>query len=309
MKKCFYVLLLMAAAMVMGSCGKKDVEVLNEAPEWALEENGEKVPYDTERTGILGGLYFIPIDGKVYRYDSVYQKNVDYTRDEMIFDFDEEEIDETYAHRIYTLKEYPNKTILVDVYKSKSDPWHVEEELIQYRANGAAEPGELELAKENGFVIMEDGSVAVGKEIWTEFYEKVIDGKSAEILLGYYYTLDRERTSKDYYEAVKGDYPALYLEKLAYDGEMFVVSPLHRDGDRYCVYEQPGRGIAVKRWKYLKHFTGEVNSPTALISDYDRYVLVNDENATWEKIMYGIASSQWGDYIPSHEVFCECTYK
>ncbi len=73
----------MAAAMVMGSCGKKEVEVLNEAPEWALEENGEKVPYDTERTGSVGGVYFIPIDGKVYRYDSVYQKNVDYKRDDM----------------------------------------------------------------------------------------------------------------------------------------------------------------------------------------------------------------------------------
>ncbi len=184
-KNLYFVLILMASVVMMAGCGNKSAKVLTEVPEGISEENKEMVPYDTDMTGIVGSMFFIPIDGNIYRYDSMYQGNTDYTRDEMIFSFNEETINETYTHRIYTLKEYPDKTVLSDISQSKADPLHAEEYLIQYAPNGASESDELELAIENGFVIMENGSVTTGKEKWMEFCEKAEAGESAEILLGY----------------------------------------------------------------------------------------------------------------------------
>ena len=49
-----------------------------------------------------------------------------------------------------------------------------------------------------------------------------------------------------------------------------------------------------KHFKYLLHFTGDAPSSTALFSSYDDYVLVDDPTATWEGIIAGLASSQFG---------------
>lgn len=274
-----------------------------------------KVPYDTEMTGMHGGYFFIPIEGKIYRYrlSSVWDGNL--TKSDFLYEFTEEEFDRIYVHRIYRIEEYQDDTVLYCVSDEKTgDPYdkstHYHEEFtIEYLPNSCIADGELEKAIESGFVIMENGNAAYGKDAWTDFYTKITAGEPASVRIGNYYTIDREGAAEDYYEAVKADYPALYLKEVSFDGTQYYVSPLHRDGNDYIEYCRAGYDNPGSSWKYLMHFTGTPNSRTALITDYDRYVLVNDDTVSWENIERGMVSSTFGDYIPFDEVFCEYTWK
>ena len=155
---------------------------------------------------------------------------------------------------------------------------------------------------------MENGSAVQGQDIWKDFYDKTSKGRPAMVMIGQYYTLENRNLSEDLYEATKDDYPFLALSQLEYDGKKYIISPLHyQDGD-YIVKEVKGVDNPVTEWKYLLHFTGDATSPDALYSEYDRYVLCN-ENVTWGKIMQGTFSSQMGDYIPYQEVYNEYTWK
>ena len=47
----------------------------------------------------------------------------------------------------------------------------------------------LKQVKRDGFVVMEDGDVSVGQEIWRDFYDTARQGKSASVKLATYHTL------------------------------------------------------------------------------------------------------------------------
>ena len=173
----------------------------------------------------------------------------------------------------------------------------------------AASPEELKAAKESGYVIMEDGSVIGGKEKWLSFYEKVSEGEAADVRIVYIYTLDNVNCTEEYYEAEKDNYPTLFASELVYDGDGFTTSPLHYDGSGFSASYIEGYDSPPTTWKYLMRYTGKPSSATALFSDYDRYVLVNDNTVSWEDIEQGMYSSQLGDGIPFDEVFCELTWK
>ncbi len=321
MKKILVLLLVMGAAMFLFSCVNKgllyenvhaadseNAAEKNAGSDGSSEEEHAMVPYDTEMTGVHGGYYFIPIDGKIYRYADLAVMDRKYKKTELIYEFTEEEFEENYNYKIYKLEDYPDNFALGCIVDGKSGDFH-EELIIFYRPTRRVQDGMLEKAIENGFVIMENGSATHGKEIWLEFYEKTLAGEAASVKIGKYYTLDSKNTSEDYYEAVKYDYPSLYLDELVYDGEKYYIKPLKEDGSYYpsedvLVYDNPASS-----WKYLKHFTGKPRSAAALFSEYDRYVLINADVDTWEKIEWGMVSSQSGDYIPFDEVYCEYTWK
>ena len=269
--------------------------------------DGPMKPYDTTETGELGGYYFIPIDGKIYRYrlGSGYTDSV--TKSGLIFEFINKHLDEYYSYSIYSVAEYPDNRVLYASWKSSYG--HTDSILLTYWPAESSADGDLEKAVSDGFVVMDNGSAAYNRDKWTEFLEKTAAGEPATVRLGYYYTLDRERCSPEYYEAVKDDFPVIYMNELVYDGAQYTISPLHINGDGYIVYEEPGVDSPASTWKYLMHFTGEPSSDTALFSQYDRYVLTNDDTATWEAIEHGLYSSVAGAGIPHREVYNEYTWK
>jgi hypothetical protein len=308
MRKAVALMTTICTVILLCSCSKYTVGPKTE------EKDDMKTPYDTEMTGSHGDYFFIPIDGKIFRYGYFSAWEEKLTKTELIYEFNEEEFDRIYEYKIYRLAEYPNDTVLYCLTDEKvtdptDGPGFHDESLIRYMPNTKAGENELEITMESGFVVMKNGSVTHGKDAWMDFIQKTQAGESASIRTCRYYTLSKKGTSADYYESVKEDYPALYLNELKYDGTQYVLSPLHREGDEYIVYEQVGYDNPTSSWKYLVHFTGEPDSPTALFTYYDKYVLLNDETVTWEQLLRGLYSSTFGNHIPFEEVYCEYTWK
>ena len=271
-------------------------------------EDEQMVPSEIERTGAIGGYLFIPIEGKVFRYN-VSSGVVGAKKNKLIFSFVEDASGTSYEHSIYSLEGHDDYRILADCYKESGSDF-TDEVQLEYMPALKSEEGELDKAIESGFVIMENGSVTHGKEKWISFYEKVTAGETAEIRLGYYYPLEGQgQMSSDLYEATKEDYPTFYMRELCYDGTEFVIRPLHRGENGYFVYEQKGIDTPETTWKYLRHFTGEPDSTDARYWTYDMYVLVNADDVTWKKLFHGSISSTAGDYNPYDTVFCEYEWK
>ena len=149
----------------------------------------------------------------------------------------------------------------------------------------------LQLAKDSGAVVFERRGCTSGKDVWDTFYAAVEKGSPASVLCAHYYVLDKDRMSEEAYEAEKDKYPALYFSLVEYDGTVFSVK------SRESSAKSPDYQ---KTFKYLLHFTGKAPS-TALYTEYDNYVLVDDPSATWEGIVDGLLSSQ------SYAGFNHCT--
>ena len=278
------------------------------ADESGFTVSAEMIPYDTEMTGSHGGYFFIPMNGNIYRYGTSSTVGPNVTKSDLVFEFVENGAGVDYEHSVYQLQEYPGCDVLYDICREKNGKI-MDEILIEYIPAAGVDEGELDQALDSGFVMMENGSVIHGKDLWLAFCEKTESGEPASVRIGKYYTLDKTNADEEYYEAVKADYPALYLNELAFDGTRYTISPMHRDGTEYIVYEQPGYDNPVTSWKYLMHYTGKPSSKTALFHTYDKYVLVNDDTVSWEDLERGLFSSQLGDFIPFCEVFCEYTWK
>ena len=137
----------------------------------------------------------------------------------------------------------------------------------------------LEWAKQGNAVTFEDLKCTAGRDLWESFYQSVCDGKPASVLCANYYTQDQE-----YMEGEKDRYPHLFFRMVSYDGEIFTVKT------RACTEETLEQDDA---FDYLLHFTGEAPRQAAYLA-YDAYVLVDDPNATWDGIVWGLLSSQGG---------------
>ncbi|MBO4560159.1 MAG: hypothetical protein J5712_08780 [Lachnospiraceae bacterium] len=270
-------------------------------------ENSAMVAYDIDQTGPIYSYLFIPIDGKIYRYGDFEEWDETLTKTNKLFECSETEVRTETRYYIYEVAEYPDHTVLYCRIESRNDDMdQIDECMISYLPPMRMADGELEKAINSGFVIMENGSVAYGKEIWQDFYGKVSSGEPADVRIGHYYTLDdHQDTESVYYIANKEDHPCIFLSELTYDGSQFFISPLHSTEDGYAAYEQEGYDSPASQWKYLMHYTGKPRSQTALFSEYDKYVLVNDDTLTWERIQWGMLSSQLGDYVPYTEVYNE----
>lgn len=151
----------------------------------------------------------------------------------------------------------------------------------------------LEQAKEDGCVVMEDLSVTSGQEVWDNFVKTASAGKKATVRLGYYYTLDPDHVSQEYYEANKDRYPVLFIRDLTFDGEKYVARG----------YEN-GEEI-VQEYPHLMKYEGKTETPHASYGSYVHYVLTLDDTVTWEQLQAGMLSSQLGDHIPHSTVYTD----
>lgn len=152
------------------------------------------------------------------------------------------------------------------------------------------------------FVVMEDSDITHGEEIWDTFFEKTREGENVQIQIAHYYTLDREGVSEEYYEQEKDNYPVIYLSSLLhYEGRYYYLvrgyNTTEIEDRDYC------------EWNYLLDLYDEPSSATARFSSCVHYVLVNDNTLTWKEIVWGMLSSQMGDYISHRSVISKYEWK
>lgn len=143
----------------------------------------------------------------------------------------------------------------------------------------------LELARDSGLPVFEQQGCTSGNEVWDTFFQTVSKGTPVSVLCAHYYVLDKERMSAELYAEEKDKYPKLFFYLVEYDGTEYSVK-VRESTVEALDYEET--------FKYLLHFTGDAPSSTALFSSYDNYVLVDDPTATWEGIIAGLVSSQFG---------------
>jgi hypothetical protein len=156
----------------------------------------------------------------------------------------------------------------------------------------------LEDAKCDGYVVIEDGSVTCGEDIWQNFVDLSAEKIPCKVRIVHYYTLgDPSHYDPTYYESIKDDYPRMYILELVYKGETFCVSHYEEE----TLYQS--------EYKYLMRYEGKAETHNATYTSYVRYVLVNDDKVTWNNIMHGMLSSQFGDNIPHRNIYTDLVYK
>ena len=155
----------------------------------------------------------------------------------------------------------------------------------------------LELAKNANIPVCADLGCTSGKDTWDAFFNSVTDGKAASVLVADYYTLDKDHVSPELYEQEKDKYPCLYFTLVEYDGKEFAIQT--RLSSESEIERQ-------ETFKYLQHFTGKAPA-TALYSEYDYYVLVDEKAANWEEIERELFSSASPYFRKYCTVFENCT--
>ena len=142
----------------------------------------------------------------------------------------------------------------------------------------------LEEAKNDGLVVYEDYDITSGQAIWDKFIAETNKGNSCEIRLMFYYTMDGQGITPEYekYEEVKDDYPGFYIQDLSFDGKVYKL-----------YWSEEGQ-------EYSREYTHLNRSED---SSAIRYFLAHDKDVTWEQIVHGMFSSQFGDLIDWHTVY------
>ena len=242
-------------------------------------------PTRTNLRGFYGGYLFVPINGSTFRYELTNVDPTKVTASDLLLEFAEETHIEGIAWEVYSLKEYPDMSKVLAISGTNS-VW-----VCEYAPAKQAEEGALEAAQDAGYVIVENGYLTGGNDAWNEFYNKTQEGKHATIYLAHYYTLDPDRTISTTYEALKQDYPALYIHELSYDGDSFV---LRTESD-------------VKVYEHLMKYVAS-GTPLAGNSEHKQvthYVLTHDTTHTWEELRGSIASSVFGAAIDHYTICTE----
>lgn len=158
----------------------------------------------------------------------------------------------------------------------------------------------LKQVRKNDFVVHEDGDVSSGQELWRAFYEITQAGEAASIKLANYYTLEDNNVSEEYYEAHKDEYPVIYLAELSFDGNKYTYRSIN-GGEGATEY--------TRSYPYLMRYEDVPKSETATFTVCERYVLVHDNTVTYDRLQYGLYSSQMGDYIDHMGVYNDYQYK
>ena len=144
---------------------------------------------------------------------------------------------------------------------------------------GATQDEMMEAAKEAGYVVVEDNKIISGGEVMDEFCKNSSEGKpcGVGILVRYLPPDPAAYASAEVYEQEKKKYPMLFRTELYFDGEEYSCKEYNWNADK-----PDSSGT----YKYLKKYDEESTS-----FDYTEYVLVDDDNVTFQDIMNTMASS------------------
>lgn len=292
--------ILSSVACSLGDLGSKQKE------NTLLEISSDMIPTTVNLEGMAAGYLYMPINENIYRYRP-YDKSVDAMNPEeiqtgdLIYKCTEQG---EYEWEIYSLNKYPMHDMVLG--KNITDGVDI---VFSYFPSQKSEDGALEDAMSEGFVIIKDGSVLYGKDIWFDFYEKTLEGEPCKVRIGHFYTNEHVNMTDELKEAESEDVPVLFLEELEFTGSEYIISPVNKINGEYIIYEIEGVDSPVKTFKYLMHYKDKAKYSFALYEAYDKYVLTNRNDVTWDDIEYGFISSILDDYIEHREVYNDYTWK
>lgn len=247
------------------------------------------IPTDTKMYGLQVGALLLPIDGNTYRYLLTDNTGEGVTADELIFEFTEPDLNRTINWEVYSLKEYPDLSVVMILSKEEG-PW-----LCTYSPPGRCSDTALTDAINAGYVVMEDGAATHGQDVWKSFYEDTQKGKVASVIVAHYQTLDPERCDTAYFEAFNQDYPSLNLYHLTFDGTSYTLS-FTDSGVEY-----------IRNYEYLMKLEA---SGTPLVGNTEHkrivhYALTHDIEHTWEELWGSLASSAFPAPIDFYTIYSE----
>ena len=146
-----------------------------------------------------------------------------------------------------------------------------------------------EQARKDGCVVMVNGDVVSGKDLWWSFYMAAQAGTPCGIRIMDYY---------HYAGSQIGPYEPVYaLLDLTFDGKIYHIR-WFEDVTEYN-----------RQYAYLLRFQGAAESENAAYKSYDRYVLTNDNTVTWKRIWNEMISSTALPGVTDHlTVFTDLIY-
>jgi len=246
-------------------------------------------PTTANITGAFDGYLYVPIDGATYRYERIFDDPASVTCGKLMYQFTEEAEPNDVEWRIYAVDDYPDRSVVL----AEAGDDYVQ--LYRYSPSKAVDPAMLEAAKDKGKIVIEDGYVSAGADRWDQFYRSTLEGESYFVEVAHYLTLGNGNYDAKYYEAYKEDYPYMTEFDLAYDGTKYILH-WREQGVPY-----------VREYKYLRMF--EDTLPSAQSSGAPqkviKYVLTNNNTASWEKMVNSLASSRLEDYIDYFPIYSE----
>ena len=259
-------------------------------------------PSTANLEGAHNGYFFIPINGEKYRYEVASDQRNQGSVDSLIYECSYDttfEAEGTYE--IYSLKEYPDYRFL----QCKGNTNDMV--LLEYCPSRKNTEFTLEDVEKDGFVVLKNGNVCYGEDIWDEFVKRTELGLSASVWICQCYE-NAGNSAPGLYEATKEDYPSMYLSQLYYDGTAYTISPMHKVEDEYMIYEKKGVDRPEETFRYMLHFVEEGNTKYVTFKSFDKYVLTNKEDVTWQQLLKSMLSGG-SDYIRFVEVFTKYEWK
>ena len=247
------------------------------------------IPTDTKMYGLQVGALLLPIDGNTYRYLLTDNTGEGVTADELIFEFTEPDLNRTINWEVYSLKEYPDLSVVMILSKEEG-PW-----LCTYSPPGRCSDTALTDAINAGYVVMEDGAATHGQDVWKSFFEDTQKGMATSVIVAHYQTLDPERCDTAYFEAFNQDYPSLNLYHLNFDGTSYTLS--FKDS-----------GVEhIRNYEYLMKLEAS-GTPLVVNTEQKRivhYALTHDIEHTWEELWGSLASSAFPAPIDFYMIYSE----
>ena len=247
------------------------------------------VPTDTKLQGLHAGALLLPIDGNIYRYLLTNNTGEGVTAEKLIFEFKEPDLKRTIDWEVYSLKEYPDLSVVLILSKDEG-PW-----LCTFSPPGRCSDTALDDAINAGYVVMEDGVATHGQDVWKTFYEDTQKGNAASVVVAHYQTLEPERCDTAYFEAFNQDYPFLNLYRLTFDGNTYTLS-FTDSGVEYT-----------RTFEYLMKYEAS-GTPLVVNTEHKRivhYALTHDTTHTWEELWGSLASSAFPAAIDFYPIYAE----
>lgn len=139
----------------------------------------------------------------------------------------------------------------------------------------------LSLAKEENYVVIENGLCTANRNFMDNFFNVTQNGNASTVYLAFYYSLENENVSDEYYEEQKDNYPILFFYKVDYKDRKFKVTVRQSDLDEYEKETE---------YLFMNRFVGDLPEG-GRYDKYEYYVLVNDKSVTWEDIVKSMTSS------------------
>ena len=153
-----------------------------------------------------------------------------------------------------------------------------------------------QIVAQGGYLMINSDCVA-GKDAMRAFFQGAKQGYPATIRYADYFTLgDPARYGDEYYSQMLDTHPQLYVHDLTFTGTEYILR-----------WFENGQEI-VHSYSYLLHFTGGPESAYADYESWERYVLCDRNDVTWEQIFSGSVSADFKDQIPYHCVYTDFQY-